>query len=74
MPANVMAVMAVMAKNLYQILSHANPSLSQRSSHHFRVTRLPNHMWANSWETTVATLCWLEEEEVLESYRRLTSL
>ena len=33
----------------------ANASLSQRSSHHFMVTRLPNHMWAISWLMTSAT-------------------
>src|SRR6478735_6170425 len=27
----------------------ANDSLSQRSFHHFIVTRSPNHMWASSW-------------------------
>ncbi len=32
----------------------ANASLSQRSSHHCMVTRLPNHMCASSWATTCA--------------------
>ncbi len=27
----------------------ANDSFSQRSFHHFIVTRSPNHMWASSW-------------------------
>src|SRR5690554_1689655 len=27
----------------------ANDSFSQRSFHHFMVTRSPNHMWASSW-------------------------
>ena len=33
----------------------ANASLSQIPSHHFMVTRSPNHMWAISWATTSAT-------------------
>ena len=37
----------------------ANDSLSQRSSHHARVTRLPNHWWAISCATTTAReMCW----------------
>src|SRR6476661_978847 len=32
----------------------ANDSLSHRSSHHFMVTRSPNHMWAISCSTVSA--------------------
>lgn len=32
----------------------ANDSLSQRSSHHCGVTRLPNHWWAISWAMMLA--------------------
>ena len=35
----------------------AKASLSQIPFHHFIVTRSPNHMWAVSWATTVATRC-----------------
>ena len=34
----------------------AKPSFSQMSSHHFIVTRLPNHWCAISWATTDATI------------------
>ncbi|MCL5285676.1 MAG: hypothetical protein M1313_08035 [Nitrospirae bacterium] len=36
-------------------IQDANPSLSQRSSHQSMVTRSPNHWWAISWATTMAT-------------------
>src|SRR5215217_5492617 len=41
---------AVMRLPMYS----ANASLSQRSSHHFGLTRLPNHWCAISWATVVA--------------------
>src|SRR2546428_741593 len=33
----------------------ANDSLSHRSSHHFIVTRSPNHWWASSWAITLVS-------------------
>src|SRR6266702_2158525 len=36
----------------------AKLSVSQRSSHHFMVTRSPNHWWLTSWAMTSAT-CFL---------------
>ena len=35
-------------------MNAANDSLSQRSCHHFIVTRSPNHMWASSWRIVIA--------------------
>ncbi len=46
----------------------------QRSSHHSRVTRLPNHWWASSWDTTTATLCLLAVLDSAGSYNRFVSL
>src|SRR5215210_7678360 len=48
----------------------AKASLSHRSSHHFIVTRLPNHMWANSCATTWAMLFSACHEAVLGSMIR----
>ncbi len=35
-------------------MKSANDSFSHRSSHHFMVTRSPNHMWAISWRIVFA--------------------
>ena len=45
----------------------AKPSFSQMSSHHFIVTRLPNHWWAISWATTPATAFSVSTDAVASS-------
>ena len=51
----------------------AKASLSQMPSHHSMVTRSPNHMWAISWATTLATRCISASEAVAGSISRSTS-
>ena len=51
----------------------AKPSFSQMSSHHFIVTRLPNHWWAISWATTDATIWRCSTDPVASSTSRARS-
>ena len=51
----------------------AKASLSQMPSHHSMVTKSPNHMWAISWATTVATRCFSASDAVLESSKSADS-
>mmetsp|Transcript_28630 Transcript_28630/g.71866 ORF Transcript_28630/g.71866 Transcript_28630/m.71866 type:complete len:276 (+) Transcript_28630:1776-2603(+) len=51
----------------------AKPSLSQRSSHHCIVTRLPNHWCESSWVITDATRCFWLVETFASSQSRSTS-
>ena len=52
----------------------AKLSLSHRSFHHLMVTRLPNHWWAISCETTSAMNCFVRVDDVFGSYSRTASL
>ena len=45
----------------------AKASFSQMPSHHSIVTRSPNHMWAISWATTVATRCFSASDALFGS-------
>src|SRR5947207_7054203 len=54
-------------------IHEANPSLSQRLSHHAIVTRSPNHMWAISCARTAKTLCLVSSEDFFGSYKRMLS-
>lgn len=53
----------------------AKDSFSQMSSHHVRVTRSPNHMWAISWAMTMARVWrWVSvtAERWMNSSRKVT--
>lgn len=52
----------------------ANPSFSHKSVHHFMVTKLPNHWWANSWAITYATASFSRMDGRLGSYSNRVSL
>ena len=63
MPKVVHALVHSVASAWHVVEAHsANDSLSQRSSHHFIVTRLPNHMWASSWRIVSARRSILASE------------
>src|SRR5208337_3056367 len=49
------------------VIQVAKPSLSQMSSHHFMVTRSPNHWWATSCAMVSATPFFAPTEEVFSS-------
>ena len=51
----------------------AKLSLSHRLSHHFIVTKSPNHWWANSWAITVATNCFISNEVLSGSSNKYAS-
>ena len=43
-------------------IHEAKLSFSQRASHHAMVTRFPNHWCAISWDTMLATICFVPAE------------
>lgn len=55
-------------------IQEAKPSFSQRSFHHFMVTRLPNHWWASSWATTTAIHCLASTPVSSSEYSKDVSL
>ena len=63
----------IMSTN-FVAMNVAKLSLSHRSFHHSMVTRLPNHWWAISCETTSAMNCFVLVDEVFWSYSSTASL
>src|SRR4051794_38103328 len=55
-------------------IQEANPSLSQRLSHHAMVTRSPNHWCAISWATVTKISCLVSCELALGLNSRTLSL
>ena len=47
------------------LIQVAKPSLSQSWSHQATDTRFPNHWWAISWHTRIATYCFLQRKKHL---------
>ena len=48
------------------LIQVAKPSLSQSWSHQATDTRFPNHWWAISWHTRIATYCFLQGEKTFD--------